>query len=275
MVEDIEERRLGPLALKALDIIHYEDIYLFIVAEEIRQFIAHVHGVHKLGLEIVAVDVEHDQVREFLVDRNSYGLGQMGLAEAGAAENHQRVEGILSGGGGNCAAGGKSHLVALAYYEIGKAVNGIQVGVDLDFGQARIHEGARIAGRLYVHADFAVHRRSPGCCGHGHSRLAFHYLYKINQLGVGSDDALESLLDHIKVCSFEILAEEIGRDFYRERRIHYGDRPHRLEPGRELLRLYDLLHNPEEMAPNTDMSVVLVHRKSRLPVKVNRDCKCG
>ena len=81
MIEHIEERILRTLPQKVLDIIHYQHINPHIVSHELGQIVMLCQGCHILGLELVAGDIQHYKLGEFLLDGYAYRLCDMGLAK--------------------------------------------------------------------------------------------------------------------------------------------------------------------------------------------------
>ena len=142
VVEDIEEGILGALSHQILDVIHNQDVHPHVIGHEVHQPVAFT-GFHILGLELVPRHVQDNEFREFLLDLDAGCLGDVRLAEAGTAENEKRIEGRLARGHGDAAAGGDSHLVALPFNQVGKAISRVQTRVDLHFLNARIHKRRR------------------------------------------------------------------------------------------------------------------------------------
>ena len=67
MVEDVEECALTSLADEILDIIDYEHIDLHVKRYEVSEFVPDMDSIHVLGLELVSGDIEHHEVRIFLL----------------------------------------------------------------------------------------------------------------------------------------------------------------------------------------------------------------
>ena len=230
MVEDVEEGVLRPLADEILDVVDDEDVDLHIVRQEIGELVADVYSVHILGLELVAGDIEDHQLRELLLDRDAYGLGDMGLS-------------------------------AFPFNEVAETIDRVEPGVDPDFLEPGVHEGAGIIGRVVgVDGDGAVHRRETLRGRIPHSLVGLDGMHQIHKARVGPDDPLQGLLYNVKECSFKILAEEVGGHLDGERRLDERHGHDRFEPGRELLGLDHLFYDAEAIVPNVDMSVLNLHR---------------
>ena len=67
VVEDVEEGILRTLSHEILDVVHYQDIDFHVIGQEVCQLVADSHGIHVLGLELVAGDIEHHEFGEFLL----------------------------------------------------------------------------------------------------------------------------------------------------------------------------------------------------------------
>ena len=74
---------------------------------------------------------------------------------------------------------------------------------------------------------------------------------------VGRWDLLPKDINWLYEASEKEVAEEISRDLEGQGRIFQGDGLERFEPHIELLRLNDLLNDPETVVPNVDMLVVV------------------
>ena len=259
VIENIEESRLGAGSLKILYVIYDEHVYLLVEPQEISHLVTHIDRIHILGLELVSADIQDNEFRELLMDGYTDSLGQMRLAESGTAEDEQRVERSLAGCRRNSRTRRIPHLVALTYYKIGKTIYRIQFRIDLNLPEAGIYKGIGIAGGIDIDAHFSVDGGGTGSGRDCDSRLSAYGPHKINQFRIRAYDPFQSLLDNIQISRLQILPEEIGRHLHGEGRIHHGDRPYGFEPGRVLLRFHDLFNNPQEMVPDTYMSVVLVH----------------
>jgi len=243
MIEDVEEGRLVALPYQILDIVDDEYIYLHIISQEVGELVADVHCVHVLGLELVAGHIEDYEVREFLLDGKADCIGHVGFAQAGTAEDEQRIERGLAGIVGNVVSCGDGKAVAVPGNKIAEVVHREQPGVDLYLLEARIYEGTGIAGRLIAADSYGlVHGRIAGAFGKAHGRLVGDRADQVVEPGVGTEHALESFLDDVQIGLFEILAEEVGRNLYCEGGIHEGNGPDLLEPGLEMLR-FDYLRN--------------------------------
>ena len=97
MIEDVEERSLRTRTDKVLDIVHDQHVNLHVGGQEVGPLVPDIRGVHILGLELVAGDIKHHEFRIFLLYGNSYGLGEMGLAETRPSEEEERVERSVAG----------------------------------------------------------------------------------------------------------------------------------------------------------------------------------
>ena len=260
VIEHVEERILRPLPLQILDVVDDEDVYLHVEGQEIRQLVVHVDGIHELCLELVAADIEDDEVRILLVDADADGLGEMRLAETGATEDEERIEWGIAGREGDVLPYRDTHLVALPFDQVGETIDGIETGVDVDPLQSGIHERTGRRTRLIgADRDGLVDRRVAVDLRELHHRLDLDGTDLVDQLGPRTDHALERHLDHVEEGVLQILAEEIGRNLDGQRGVDDGDRPDRLEPGLELTGLDYLLNDAQTVFPNIDMSVLNLH----------------
>ena len=96
VIEYVEERVLGGRPDEFLDVIHDKHVDPHVESHEIGKLVLDVHGIDVLRPEFVAGHIEDDKIRVGLVDGNADRLGQMGLPQAGASENEQRIERGLS-----------------------------------------------------------------------------------------------------------------------------------------------------------------------------------
>ena len=273
VVEHIEERALGTLSLQVLDVVDDQDIDLHIEGQEVGQLVADVDGIHILRLELVAADIEDDEVRILLVDADADGLREVRLAEAWTAENEERVERRVAGRKGDVLPHRDAHLVAFTRHQVGEAVHRIEAGVDVDPLQAGIHEGAgRSAGLVGADRDGLVDRRVAVDGGKLHRGRHLDGADLIDQPGIGADHALERHLDDIQVGVFQILTEEVARDLDGQGGADKGNGPDRLEPGLVLSCLDYLGDNAKTVFPNIDMSVVDLHYLSLCPALEKASC---
>ena len=212
--------------------------------------------MHISRLEFVARHIEHHLVGELLLDRDADGLREVGLAETGAAEDEERVENRLAGGGGDVLTGGHAHLVALALDEVGEAVDGIEARIDLDLVQARIDERAGMGGRGRVDGHLGIHRGGGPLAGETHLRLVGHGADHVAQLGVLADHALERLAEDVQEGGFDVFLEEERRDLDGQFGVLQGDGADRAEPHLELLGLDVLRDDAQTVVPYLNMSLL-------------------
>ena len=261
VVEDVEHRILRPLALQALDIIHDEHVDLHIECQEIREFVAHEHGIHVLGLELAARHIEDNQLGIFLLNGVSDSLGDVCLAQSRSAKDKQRIESGFTRSAGDGLPCRDTQFVTRPAHQVVETVFRFQPRVYLDALRTRVHKRTRIAGGLIgVDGHLAVHGRHTVRCREFHGRLLADHLYLIDQTGIGTNHAFERFADDVQISLLEPLAEELGRYLNRERRALERHGPDRLEPCRKFLRLDDLFDEPQAIVPNVDMSFRQIHR---------------
>ena len=212
--------------------------------------------MHISRLEFVARHVEHHLVGETLLDGDADGLRQVRLAQTRTAEDEERVEDRLAGGGGDVLAGRHTHLVALALHEVGEAIHGIEPRVDLDLMQAGIDERAGVRGRSGRDGDLRIDRCGGALPGETHLGLVAHRTYHIGKLCVLAHHTLERLAQHIEESGLDIFLEEERGHLDGELGIRESHRPDRAEPHLELLRLNDLLDDVQTVVPYFDVSLL-------------------
>ena len=260
MVEHVEEGVLRSDSEKILDIVHDKDVYLHVEGQEVGKFVPDVHRVHVLGLELVAGDVEHNQVGMLLRYGKTYRLCEVGLSESGTSENEKRVEKGAAGGVGDILTGGDAHSVAFSLDKVVEVVDGIESGVDLYPLHSGEDERSGIAfGGIGVDRDGLVHRSDRGCGRICHRLFVLHDRYPVHETGSRSDHPLEGFLQKVEVNFLEILAEKVRFYFDRKGLVLEGKRLYGLEPYLEFLRLNDLLNDPQTIIPN-DYVFVCVHK---------------
>lgn len=87
IVEYLEEGILrAGFVCKLLHVVYYQHVHGLIVMQEVGYGILD-DRVHIVGLEMVGRNVEHNLVGEPFLDVDTYRLGQVSLAETGAAVN--------------------------------------------------------------------------------------------------------------------------------------------------------------------------------------------
>ena len=146
VVEDVEEGELRLLLSgKLLHIVDDEHVDALVEADEVVDLLLQV-GVDELYLEQVGGDVEHAQLGVELTEAVADGVDQVGLADAGAAVDEQRVERGLLGVLRNGSAHGEGELVGGALDEVVEGVGGVQLRVELLQGLRRL-----VDGRGYVY----------------------------------------------------------------------------------------------------------------------------
>ena len=131
VIEDIEECILRTLSHKVLDIVNNQYIHLHIECEEVCKFVLYINRIHVLGLEPVCRYIQYHQFRILLLDLDTNRLSKMGLAETWTSEQEKRVECCLSRSCRDTLSCCESHLVALSYHKVLKAVDGVELWVYL------------------------------------------------------------------------------------------------------------------------------------------------
>ena len=259
VVEHVEETVLGTGSGKILDIVYYKDIYPLIEGYEIHNAVA-FDGIHVLGLELVAGDVQHHLVREVLLDVYAHRLGNVGFPKPGAAKEEQRVEGSFSGSLGNAFSGAHAHLVAVSFHKVGEAVGGIEAGVDGDALDSGEHKRTGISrGLICGHGHRIVCGHRALFLGKDHAFTVAHGPNKIVELGVCADGAADGKADKVLVCTFYIFAEEIRGDLYGKTGPVQRNRPDGLEPCGHLLRINVVFYDLQTVIPYGDMSFLICH----------------
>ena len=260
MVEDVEESRLGALAGQVLDVVYNKDVDLHVVGQEVRELVAHVHGVHILGFELVAGDIEHHEFGELLLDGKTGRLGDVGFAKTRTAEDEQRVERGFAGVRGDVFRGVYRQTVAVPHHQVLEIIGRIEPGVDLHLGDAREHEGSGVAAGLPgADADRFVGGRIAGTLGIGHRTLTADGTYGVYQTRARTYLFFKSCLDHIEEGAFKVFAEELGGNFHGERGILQRNGRDFAEPDFELARLNYLRYEAQTVVPGFDMSPVTLH----------------
>ena len=129
VIEDMEESVLSTRGGELLYVVHNQDIHLGIEREEVGELVPH-NGIHILRLEPVGRNIENNEILIGLLNVNTYGLGDMGLAEAGTSEDEQRVESRAARGHGDGPSGSHCHLVAVSFNEIAETVLLLELRID-------------------------------------------------------------------------------------------------------------------------------------------------
>lgn len=97
IVEYLEEGILrAGFVGELLHVVYYQHVHGLIVMQEVGYGILD-DRVHIVGLEMVGRNVEHNLVGEPFLDVDTYRLGQVSLAETGAAVNKKGLYAVLPG----------------------------------------------------------------------------------------------------------------------------------------------------------------------------------
>ena len=127
-VEGVEEFFLGAvLAGKKLDVVNQQQIQRVVVALEFVKGLVLV-GAHDVGHIAFGVDVADFGLRVLLEHVVANGLNQVGLTQAHATVDKQRVVGLVARVLGNLHGRGTRQLVTLAGYQRVKGKRGVQPG---------------------------------------------------------------------------------------------------------------------------------------------------
>ena len=192
VVEDVEHRILRSLTLQALDIIHDEHVDLHIECQEIREFVAHEHGIHVLGLELAARHIEDNQLGIFLLNGVSDSLGDVCLAQSRSAKDKQRIESGFTRSAGDGLPCRDTQFVTRTPDQVVETVFRFQPRVDLHALRTRKHKRARIArGLIGIDQYLPVHGRRTVRSRNLHGRLLANYPDLIAKPGIGADHAFE------------------------------------------------------------------------------------
>ena len=260
VVEYVEERILGTGTHQILDIVYNENVYTLIEGNEIYNAVV-LDGVHVLGLELVPRYIEDHLVLEMFLNGNTDGLGNVGFAQTRTSEEEQRVEGRFTGSLRDIFCGIDTQFVALPFYQVTKAVNRIEAGIDFDALHAREHEGTGAAGRLVRgNGNRIVGGNGALAGGKDHPFLVLDRADQIEELTFCADGSLDGEPEQFLISIFDILTEEIRRHLYGEFGSFQGYRPDEFEPGIELLRINVVFNDLQTVIPYRNMSFLVVHQ---------------
>ena len=205
MVEDVEESILGTLAHQVLDVVYDEDVDALVKRDEVHDAVA-LDGVHVLGFELVAGDVQH---LEAFFEFDADGLGDVRFPQPRTAEEEERVEGGFARCHGNAFPGAHTQFVAFSLDEVSEAVHRVQARVDPHALRAREYKGTGIAGGLKGgNGHRIVGGHGPLPCRQHHAFAVLDRTHQVEQLGVGADGAADGEADQVLETFFQIFAEK-------------------------------------------------------------------
>ena len=97
--------------------------------------------------------------------------------------------------------------------QVGKAVLGLEVGIDLNSPYAGKYEGAWITRLKSIDGNTWIDRVGSIGSRESHRLLVPYRTNHVIQLGVSTDLPLQGSLEKMKEGSLKILAEEVRRNF--------------------------------------------------------------